>query len=320
MKKINIKQRSLEWHNLRQKRLGASQAWAIVQHYATDGELLAAGIDPKTARDEINKPYQSAYAIYQQITGNPYPENIDPWDSQFGEALEFWVRSQYVTAPRADVYYDEFNICSCDMVDAVDGPWNAPIVEIKSRRQIADELPLSWQLQVSLQCRAAGERFAGILQVAMKSYDERLRAAIAFAYQKMNKKQFLKCVDAVDKEFDFRTYNRNDRLLALYDVCAGRFWSDVNAGKCPIPKLADEPNASAVNVLLGSYVGTGAFDLTRYMELKRRESEIKKELSAEKQAIFNHCVQTGCIAVGDNNGNTGKWTSAGSFFVKKGDK
>lgn len=318
MKKINIKQRSLEWHGLRANRVGASEAWALVQHYATDGELLAAGIDPKIARAEINKPYKSAYAMFQQIKGNPYPANIDPWDSQFGEAVEFWVRSQYATAPKAEVYYDEYNICSLDLANAENGPWVAPIVEVKSRRQIADELPLSWQMQVSLQCRAKGVTHAGILQIAMKSFDERLRAGIAFAYQKMNQKQFLKCFDGVDKEFDFRTYERNDRLLALYDVCAGRFWSDVKANKAPWPTLADEPNSSAVTVLLGSFVGTGTFDLTRYVDLKRQESEIKKALAAEKQAIFNHCVGTGIIAVEDANGNRGAWSSAGSFLVKKG--
>lgn len=318
MKKINIKQRSLEWHGLRANRVGASEAWALVQHYATDSELLAAGIDPKLAHDDINKPYKSAYAMFQQIKGNPYPANIDPWDSQFGEAVEFWVRSQYATAPKAEVYYDDFNICSLDLADAENGPWVAPIVEVKSRRQIAEELPLSWQMQVSLQCRAKGVTHAGILQIAMKSFDERLRAGIAFAYQKMNQKQFLKCFDGIEKDFDFRTYERNDRLLALYDICAGRFWSDVRADKAPWPTLADEPNSSAVTVLLGSFVGCGMHDMTRYVKLKNLASKIKRAMDDEKQLLFNHCAASGCIELIDAAGNHGKWSAAGSFLVKKG--
>lgn len=318
MKKINIKQRSIEWHNLRATRVGASEAWALVQYYATDSELLAAGIDPKLARDEINKPYKSAYALYQQIKGNPYPASIDIWDSQYGEAVEAWVRAQYATAPKAEVFYDKTNICSLDLADAENGPWAAPVVEVKSRRQIAAEFPLSWQMQVSLQCRAKGVTHAGILQIAMKSFDERLRTCVAFSYMNSTRKKFLRYFDGIEKELDFRTYERNDRLLALYDVCAGRFWSDVNADKTPWPILADEPNSSAVTVLLGSFVRTGMYDLSRYIELKNLESNIKKAVAAEKQAIFQHCAGTACIAVEDANGNRGHWSAAGSFLVKKG--
>lgn len=317
MKKINIKQRSLEWHAMRATRIGASEAWAIVQHYATDAELLAAGIDPKIARDEINKPYKSAYALYQQIKGQPYPDSIDIWDSQYGEAVEAWVRAQYKVAPRAEVFYDKFNICSLDLADAESGPWVAPIVEVKSRREIAREFPLSWQMQVSLQCRAKGVQCAGVLQIGLRSFDEHLRTCVAFAYTKMSQKKFLAYFDGLEKELDFRTYERDDRLLALYDVCAGRFWSDVNANAAPRPILADEPNASCVAVLLGSYVATGNYNLARYLELKQQESALKKQLAAEKQVIFNHCADAGCIAVVDSNGNRGKWTSAGSFLVKK---
>lgn len=318
MKKINIKQRSLEWHNLRATRVGASEAWAIVQHYATDSELLAAGIDPKIARDEINKPYKSAYAMFQQIKGNPYPATIDPWDSQYGEAVEAWVRAQYEHAPKAEVYYDQFNICSLDLADAENGPWAAPIVEVKSRRQIAADFPLSWQLQVSLQCRAKGVSSAAILQIALKTYDEHLRTCVAFAYSKWTRQKFLKYFDGLDKEIDFRAYQRNDRLLALYDVCAGRFWSDVNINHAPMPTLADEPNSSAVAVLLGSFTDPANYDLSHWLELKGRESALKSELAAEKQKIFAHCRDAQAITLSDTAGNTAKWSANGALLVKKG--
>ena len=145
MKKINVEQRSLAWHNMRATRIGASEAWGIVQHYATDAELLAAGIDPLEARSEINKAYTSAYALYQRIKGNPYPQTIDFWDSQFGEAVEYWVRSKYTTAPKAEVYADKFNICSLDLADATDGWWCAPIVDVN-----ADIAPLLGPAQNAL--------------------------------------------------------------------------------------------------------------------------------------------------------------------------
>lgn len=317
MKKIQIQQRSLAWLNMRATRVGASQAWAIVQYYATDAELLAAGIDPVVARGDINKPYQSAYALYQQIKGNPYPENIDQWDSQFGEALESWVRSKYATAPKAEVYYDDLNICSLDMADAVDGPWVAPVLEIKSRRKIADDLPMSWQMQVSLQCRAKGVTRAGILQIALDAMDEHLRTCVAFAYEKMPRKDFLKYFDGLDKQIDFREFERNDRLLALYDVCAGRFWSDVNADTAPIPTLADEPNASAATVLLGSYVDNTEYDLTRYAKLKALESRVSAAVKAEKQKIFVACKTNRAATVSDATGRTGKWSAAGAFLMKQ---
>jgi len=317
MKKINVEQRSLAWHNMRATRIGASEAWGIVQHYATDAELLAAGIDPLEARSEINKAYTSAYALYQRIKGNPYPQTIDFWDSQFGEAVEYWVRSKYTTAPKAEVYADKFNICSLDLADATDGWWCAPIVEVKSRREIAADFKWSWQLQVSLQCRAKGVTNAGILQIALENFDEALRVCVGFAYQKMTRKKFIKYFDGLNKEIDFRRCERNDRLLALYDVCAARFWADVESNKSPVPVLADEPNASAVNVLLGSFVGESTCDLSRYIKLKRLERTITTAVKAEKQKIFVRCVADRANRVADTKGNSAKWSTNGALLAKE---
>lgn len=315
MQKINVKQRSLSWLNMRATRIGASEAWGLIHHYATDQELLSAGIDPLEARKET--PYISAYGLYQKIKGNPYPSTIDVWDSQFGEAVEFWVRSQYKTKPKAEVYYDKLNICSLDLADAENGPWNAAVVEIKSRREIAEQIPLRWQLQTSLQCRAKGAEKAIILQIALDALDEHLRTCVAFSYTKFGHKKFLSYFDGLPKKITPTQFERDDRLLALYDVCCARFWHDVDTDNEPTPILADEPNSSAVALLLASYTNDTEHSLARYVKLKGLEKRIKEELAAEKQKAFVACRENKAIVITDGDNTSAKWSANGALLVKQ---
>jgi len=314
MKKINVKQRSLGWYNLRATRIGASEAWGILRYYATEQELLNVGIDPLEAKQEV--PYSTSYRLYKKMIGTPEDSKISIYDAQFGEAMEFWVKSKFTSKPSSNVYIDKNNIVSLDIAGGSGAPWVAPIIEIKTRREIADKPLLSWRIQMSLQCRAEGSSECGLLQIALFGFDEVLRGRVGFAYEKLNHKKFLEFMENLEKEIVFDLYQRDDRLLALYDVCMERFLKDVSDKNPPIPVIAEEPTTAAIGELIGSYTGQTEYNLKRYLKLKRLGNLIKDELDKEKQSIFVKCINTMSISVFDEFGNSGKF-NARSFLTKE---
>jgi len=58
--RINVKQRSDEWHKLRATRVGSSEIFGLVKYYITDNELQNVGINPDTFTE---KPYISAFVV-----------------------------------------------------------------------------------------------------------------------------------------------------------------------------------------------------------------------------------------------------------------
>lgn len=316
MKATKIKQGTIEWLNAKHSRVGASEAFAIIRQYASDAELLSAGLQPEDVKNEV--PYQSAYAIYNRIVNNVYLPNISIWDDVYGKAVESWVKSKFTVAPKSTVFMNKIRICSLDAHGGSGYPGIADnaIIEIKSRRgQVEDKALISWKVQNSLQCDAAENPDGYIIQVSLHDYSENMRGAVAKMYQIMPRKKFLSWFDSLEKNITIIDNRRDERLIALFDLCESRFWTDVKNKTAPIPTISEEKSKSCVQELLGTYYDRSEYNLTRYKKLSNLFAKIKDELESEKQKIFVHCVRNGVISVCDSS-TIGTWDKAGAFRTK----
>ena len=330
MTETNLKQGSIAWLKARHGRVGTSEAYALIRHYATDAELLAVGWQPEDVRTDVpcagELPYASAYAIYNRIVNNIEIPTISIWDDMFGKAVESWVKHSFAVAPRSPVYLTPTRICSLDALDGCGGtindivlPDNA-IIEIKTRRASAkDNGPkLSWIVQNNLQQAAAGRQMGYILQICMKDNSENMRGAVAKMYEHLSKRAFYRWFDAVEKDINIIPNPRNDRLLALYDVCEARFFANVATKFPPLPVIAEEPNKAAVQQLLGSYdclYVSAANIVADYVAARDKLRQADAEVKKAAQAIFAQCVNNRCNRVADTQGHTAKWTRAGALSI-----
>lgn len=325
-KETRLKQGSVAWLNLKAKRVGTSEAYALIRHYATDNELLSAGLQPEDVRGETpcvgEMPYASAYAIYQRIVNNVYIPSINIWDDLFGKAVEAWVKSKYTVAPKATVYASNLRVCSLDALGgngcALGIPDNA-VVEIKSRRpQVADKFKLSWRVQNMLQQVAAKNHNGIILQITLADNSENMRGAVAKMYEMLPRKKFFDWFDGIDKQITIYPNPFDERLLALYEICEARFWEDIRTKNPPVPVIDEEPNRKCVNEMLGSYVGEGLYNgaLNEYNLLKDKIDENTGKLLALKQRIFATCLRQRVATLRDSTGAVAKFTKAGSLTIK----
>lgn len=323
MKRTNIKQGTIEWLNARHSRVGASEAYAIIRHFATNDELLAAGLQPEDVRTEVpgadEKPFQSAYAIWNRIVNGVELRTISMWDDLFGKAVETWVKAQFDKnkQPTSPVYMDKTNICSLDLCGGSGYP-GIPvngIGEVKSTRELLDEPKISWRVQNNIACRVTGNRDGYIFQVCLKDSSENMRSAVAMMYQKMPRKKFLEWFSGLEKKILIIPNPQDDRLLALLDTCLIRFWDCVQTKTPPIPVIDEEPNKASVGQLLGSYDDVGTYDMTAYREAKAKVKEFEDILAKEKQKIFKFCVDNKLSRVADKVGNA-TWSKSGALMLK----
>lgn len=319
MKPTKIKQGTIEWLNAKAHRIGASEAYAIIRQYASNEELLAAGLDPESIRDEI--PYQSAYAIYNRIVNGIYLPKISIWDDLFGKAVEDWFRAQFTIAPKPTVYTDSRTICSLDGIGGAGYPGipDGAVVEIKSRRgQLESKIKNSWIIQNNLQCAASGNENGFIAEICLEDWTENMRGAVAKMYQMLSKKKFREWFSGVPKKVNIIENKMNPRIIAVWNLCSDRFWADVESRTPPIPQIAEEKSRTAVMELLASYDGVANFDLSILELLKKQMSDAKKAVDAEMQRIFEYCVKHQCTTLYNSESNgckKGSWSAAGSFLL-----
>lgn len=319
MKISKLKQGTIEWLNAKVHRIGASEAYAIIRQYASCEELLAAGLDPESVRDEI--PYESAYAIYNRIVNGVYLPKISLWDDLYGKAVEDWFRAQFTVAPKPLVYTDSRHICSLDGINGAGYPGipDGAVIEIKSRRgQLESKIKNSWIIQNNLQCAAAGNENGFIAEICLEDWTENMRGAVAKMYQMLSKKKFREWFSGVPKKVNIIENKMNPRIIALWNLCSDRFWADVESRTPPIPQIAEEKSRSGVMELLASYDGFANYDLSLLEFTKKQLSDAKKAVDAETQRIFEFCVRNQCATLYNSESNgckKGSWSAAGSFLL-----
>ena len=327
-KKSKLVQGSVQWLDKRIKRIGASEGYAILRHYATDVELLAVGWQPEDVRTETpcvgELPYTSAYAIYNRIVNNVFVPSINIWDDMFGKAVEAWVKSTYKVAPKNSVYINKLRICSLDAEGGFGSTLGIPdnaVVEIKSRRsQVEDKVKKTWLLQNTIQCAAAHNNNGVIVQITLADNSENMRGAVAKMFDMLPRKKFFEWFDGLEKRVHIIPNPFNERLYALYEICEARFWEDVRLGRAPVPVIDEEPNRKCVNELLGSYTGTGIYmySFDEYTKLKSKIETDQQRLMEMRQQYFVSCLQQRVIQLVDKDGKIAKWTRAGGLSIKGG--
>lgn len=317
MRKVNLKQGSIQWLSARSSRIGASEAYAIIRHYASENELLNCGIQPDDIISEV--PFIGVYALYQKIAAGATLNNISIWDSEFGHALEAWFKNKFSVKPKSPVYLDHQSIVSLDAIDGSGCEYvpDGAIVEIKTNRHKTTKL--AWVIQATLQCAAAQRDEAYIAVISLFDVSEARRGAVVNAYNTMGKRKFFKYIDTLNPQVDVIKMEYNPKLFALWKVCLERFFYDLKLNLPPLPIIGEIKDKSSIKELLSNYndeVNIAEEELLEYEKSCRLLKEAQEYKNITEQKLFEYSVKNKARALKSEN-MMAKWSASGALLLKR---
>ncbi len=338
MKKVALKQGTLQWERAKASRIGSSEVFDIVRYYATDEELQNCGINAEDFRFE--KPYTTAWALYHKMLSDGVykQEELAPEFAEYGHAVEpfgLYVlqegRERKLKA--GEVYMDSRMIASCDITgisELVDTavPFTVGngyprrgqkfVCEQKTMRpEVAKngKVPYKYLVQAQYQIMKANADFFILQMIVLKNDTPFLRGKVC-QMSRIKRIAFLK-----DNTKEERFYIRNNEHLAkLIDVCLTRFFEAVTTRQEPTPFIEWD---SQQNILESIRLNTQfsdkpvEFDLGLLMEAKEREDVAKKIKQAEMQKIIESAMENHSCSFVSPDGVTGKFSKNGRFLTKE---
>lgn len=340
MKKINIKQNSLAWENLRETRIGSSEVFDIVKYYATADELQNCGINAESFREE--EPYTTAWALYHKMRrdGVYKKEALAPEFAEYGHAVEPYgmkmlQQGRKKKLKKSEVYAGTRLIASLDVSGTAEKQDERPfdvgtgmpragqrfVCEQKSMMPIkaksGKHMPFKYIIQAQYQITQTAADFF-MLQVMVLDEDAPfIRGKICQMSPKMRYKY-------LDEHMKIQTYYfaNNPHLARLIEVCIERFFADVDAEREPRPYIfGDSQRNIIMSIRLNTLYSDDRIldlDLSAFLDSRKSEKEAQQRKSEELQKIFDAARENNAcrFRFGDT---TAKFSKSGSLLVKEAD-
>lgn len=336
MKLVKVKQGTVEWEKLRERRIGSSEIYDIVRYYATDTELQNCGINAEEFHKE--EPYTTAWALYHKMLGDGLYRRgrIEPENAEYGHAVEPYGihRLQQGRAKKlapAKVYADDRLIASLDVsgvaeeVDSVAYTYGTGtprvgqrfVCEQKSMRPqlVRNGIPYKYIVQAQYQTMQVGADFFIIQLMVLDEDTAFIRGRIC---QMSRKKRY----EYLDEHMSVSNiyFKNNPHLAALTEACIDRFFTAVDNRDEPQAYIASDSQQNIIesirqNALYNDDLVCDA-DLGAYTSAKAYEDIAKKHRLEELQKIIELAQRYNACRFRGTDGTTAQFTKNGRFTVK----
>jgi hypothetical protein len=340
MKKVNLKQGTLQWENAKTTRIGSSEVFDIVRYYATDTELMNSGINPEAIKAE--KPHTTVWALYHKLhdDGLYQKGQLAPELADYGHAVEPYgalllQQGRQLKLRRGEVYTEKRLIASLDIAgvseeiderdfDFGEGrvlPGKRFVCEQKSMMPIVikNGLPIKYIIQAQYQISMTRADFF-ILQVMVLENDTVFERGKITQIGKAGAKKLAAYLDGKMKVQTLYFAN-NERLAKLIDLCLKRFFADVDEKREPLPFL---PHDSQKNVLesirINSFYNKDAKveseHLADYLNAKTQADEWDDRRIQILNNILHEAKNNNTTRFYSADGHFGSFDARGAFTVK----
>lgn len=338
MKRVALKQGTLQWEQAKETRIGSSEVFDIVRYYATEEELQNCGINAEEFRRE--KPYTTAWALYHKMLGDGLfkREELGPEFSEYGHAVEPYgvyvlQKGRNRKLKTGEVYMDRRLIASCDITgisEEIDtaipfaigngypGRGQKFVCEQKSMIPIVAKngrIPYKYLVQAQYQVSKTGADFYIMQVIILKDDSPFLRGKIC-QMSRIKRIAYLSENTAVSHFY----IRNNEHLAKLIDVCLTRFFEAVTNREEPTPFLEWD---SQKNIIESIRLNTQFLDKTEPLDLgmlikaKEQESIAGKIKQAEMQKIMEAAMKLHTVSFLSPDGYTGKFSKDGRFLTKE---
>ena len=273
LKEVELKQKSNEWLNLKDTKIGSSEIYGLVKNYIKPEELESVGIN---SYEFTEKPYTTAWELYHKFV------NRDLWIrkpltwvlSEFGNSMEKfairWIRKKEnfkygdavfkegaVYASENDIRIAsldiEATVNSTDIIQDANGNNIALgqdrdfLVEVKGMSKFKAKKDkiltdgVDWkyilQLQYQLWCKDVNWGIISVFELMSDTLDK--RGYIIRCAETMNKKDYKYIDEATKKKMFF--YKRLPQYAKIFELALKRFQDDVKFKNEPkMPKTKDK--------------------------------------------------------------------------------
>lgn len=338
MKKVKIRQGTLDWEKLKSCRIGSSEVFDIVKYYAKADELQNCGINPEEFMKE--KPYITVWALYHNLIGDGMykKEILAPEFAEYGHAAEPYGRSILQKGRKkrlkpGGVYIDDrYLIASLDIsgvveeVDMVpfDYGTGRPVIgqnfvcEQKTMmpQMVKNGLPFKYIIQAQYQILQTKADFF-ILQIMILKDDTVFnRGKICGMSQKKRFAYFAENMTV--KNIYFRN---NIQLSRLIESCLERFLYDVEHRKEPAAYIEQDTQQNIIesirlNALFNNTLSLD-YDLRAYSAAKTGEESYGRRKKEELQKIIEAAKENNACRFFSPGGLSGVFDKRGRFLLKE---
>ena len=305
MKRVKLRQGTLEWEKARESRIGSSEVFDIVKYYAADEELWNCGINAEDFKSEA--PYTTVWALYHKLRndGLYHREALAPEFAEYGHAAEPYgvhtlQKGRVNKIVPGDVYIDDNLIVSldasgiaeeCDVrpYDVGEGKPKVGqrfVCEQKTMRpdMVKHGLPFKYIVQAQYQVLKVKADFY-IIQLMILNEDTPFERGKICQMSKKKRFEFLDDNMTVSHYY----FKNNHHLARLIEVCLDRFFDDVKYGIEPMPFIENDSQKNIIeSIRLNSFYDSDAdkeFDLTHFVKLKAEEDIAELKRKSEQQRI-----------------------------------
>ncbi len=339
MKKVNLKQGTLEWDIARQTRIGGSEVFDIVRYYATDQELQNCGINAEKFKAEA--PYTSVWALYHKILddGEYQREELAPEFAEYGHAVEPYglyvlQKSRSKRLKAGEVYADDRLIASLDIsgvaeeidIRPFDRGEGTPqigqkfVCEQKSMmpQKVKSGIPYKYLIQAQYQLIATGAKFY-ILQIMVLNNDTVYERGKIVQMSVKKRKEYLADKLSVSNYY----IAPNLHLATLIKTCLSRFFSAVDERKEPTPFIETDPQRNIIHsircnsLFSNDRVIDPGIVLAYYIGIKQKADAAEQERKKALQQFVELAKDLNGCKFKDRNGNTAQFSASGAFLVKE---
>ena len=331
--RINVKQRSQKWLDLKKSKLGSSEVFGLVKYYITDEELQNVGINKDEFQDT---PYCTAFELFHKFK-NPDLYITKPFTKElslFGQRIEEFAYlyltgegNKYNSETKGGgVYCDEGLIASLDFeakansseiiqdangydISLLDIPNH--LIEIKGSSQYLLKSKdsafkgVDWKFifQTQFAMMLSGFKWARIFIVSLLDDNQFERGYICG----LPEKRALKYIRDHAELYNF-IYKERPEYQYLIKTAIQRFEYDLRANNCP--DLPDSFNSQLIYRLVdqkGNLLGTRKQilemeDFNFYFDLEQKKKALEKQGTEVKKRITQMMINSGKAKIKSNIG------------------
>ncbi len=336
MKKVKLKQGTLDWEKARETRIGSSEIFDIVRYFATDTELQNCGINAENFKKE--SPYTTAWALYHKVLNDGFykKEVLGPEDAEYGHAVEPYgvhllQKGRVNKLKPGEVYMNDRLIASLDVtgkaeeIDIVPFHYGSGtpkigqrfICEQKSLRPqvVKKGLPFKYIIQAQYQITKTKADFY-ILQLMVLDDDTEFNRGKICQMSRAKKFDYLENNMKVSHYY----FQNNEHLSRLIEECIKRFFEAVDNKQEPTPFIEYDSQQNIIESirLNALYNDTMIleYDLTAYDEAKQKEDEAVEIRKAELQKIIEIAKEYNVCRFRSADETTAFFSKNGRFLMK----
>ncbi len=338
MKRISLKQGTRAWESAKESRIGSSEVFDIVRYYASDNELQNCGINAELFREE--QPFVSTWALYHKIINDGVYRKplLEPYLTEYGLAMEKYglhclQKDRRLKLKKGVVYISNKLIASLDISGISESIDEQPfdygnriiragkrfVCEQKTISPFKDHLPLKYIIQAQYQILMSNADYF-MLQAMILDNDAPFERGKIVSLANTNKKKFFEYVTPKVKVQYFR-FNNNEALASLIKLCLDRFFKDVENRQEPKPFLETDKVSNIIcSIRNNSFYNPDLakeFDLSHYIEAKKRYDLAEQDKQAEMQRIIDFAKENNCSKFYSKDGTTASFSANGRLLIKE---